>query len=152
MRLTVIHLPGIAILDVGRHIADELIHITCALNDLLARATRLVTLTNAVMMEQMAQKMGMESYASLPPTPSVPYSAYLPLEFRRSSLPSAASISPELTKYEIDTIQPVRLPFLLRQAPPPPSPPEAGWLADTCSRSVCGSTLWTRAALWPETA
>ena len=36
-------ITGIAMLDVGRHIADELLQITGALNDILSRATRLVT-------------------------------------------------------------------------------------------------------------
>lgn len=35
-------ITGIAILDVGRHIADELIQLTAALNDLLARSSLLL--------------------------------------------------------------------------------------------------------------
>lgn len=77
-------ITGIAILDVGRHIADELIQLTAALNDLLARATRLVTLANAELLQRLALQSGMEI----------------------STLPVAATVSPELTKYEVENVHP----------------------------------------------
>jgi hypothetical protein len=46
-------------LDVGRHIADELVQTTAALNDVLARATRLVTLSNAAMLERLCEEKGL---------------------------------------------------------------------------------------------
>lgn len=46
-------------LDVGRHIADELVQTTAALNDVLARATRLVTLSNAAMLARLGEEKGL---------------------------------------------------------------------------------------------
>ncbi|EKX35491.1 hypothetical protein GUITHDRAFT_155464, partial [Guillardia theta CCMP2712] len=52
-------------LDVGRHIADELVSMTAALNDILARATRLVTLHNSILLGQIMEKFG-DQLADLP--------------------------------------------------------------------------------------
>jgi hypothetical protein len=73
-------ITGIAMLDVGRHIADELVATTAALNDVLARATRLVTLANAVMIERLAEEKGL-------------------------SIPTAMEVNPLLTKLEIENIR-----------------------------------------------
>ena len=73
-------ITGIAMLDVGRHIADELIQTTSALNDVLARATRLVTLANCAMLERLAEEKGL-------------------------SMPTAMEINPMLTKLEIENIR-----------------------------------------------
>ena len=66
--------------DVGRHIADELVQTTSALNDLLARATRLVTLANVAMLERLAEAQGL-------------------------SMPTAMEVNPLLTKLEIENIR-----------------------------------------------
>ena len=73
-------ITGIAMLDVGRHIADELLQTTAALNDVLARATRLVTLANCAMLEKLAEDKGL-------------------------TLPTAMEVNPLLTKLEIDNIR-----------------------------------------------
>ena len=73
-------ITGIAMLDVGRHIADELMQTTAALNDVLARATRLVTLANCAMLEKLAEDKGL-------------------------SMPTAMEVNPLLTKLEIENIR-----------------------------------------------
>jgi len=73
-------ITGIAMLDVGRHIADELVQTTAALNDVLARATRLVTLANCAMLEKLAEEKGL-------------------------TMPTAMEVNPLLTKLEIDNIR-----------------------------------------------
>ncbi|KAJ1491454.1 hypothetical protein T484DRAFT_1933209, partial [Baffinella frigidus] len=77
-------ITGIAMLDVGRHIADELLQMTGALNDILSRATRLVTLTNAMMMERLALKCGIEA----------------------AQMPVAEEVSPQLTRFEVENVHP----------------------------------------------
>lgn len=73
-------ITGIAMLDVGRHIADELVQTTSALNDVLARATRLVTLANTAMLERLAEEKGL-------------------------TIPTAMEVNPLLTKLEIENIR-----------------------------------------------
>ena len=71
-------------LDVGRHIADELLQITGALNDILSRATRLVTLSNALMMERLMLKCQLDG----------------------EKMPVAEDISPQLTRFEVENVHP----------------------------------------------
>uniref|UniRef100_A0A7S4NIR7 Uncharacterized protein n=2 Tax=Guillardia theta TaxID=55529 RepID=A0A7S4NIR7_GUITH len=76
-------ITGIAMLDVGRHIADELVSMTAALNDILARATRLVTLHNSILLGQIMEKFG-DQLADLP----------------------VVQLDSRLTKFETDNVRP----------------------------------------------
>jgi len=72
-------LTGLAALDIGRGIADEAVSLTTALNDILARAVRLVTLHNTMMVERLAEKLGEE-------------------------IPGHEAVSTTLSTFEVDTI------------------------------------------------